>query len=90
MMKLKHYSAITCTMSDDEQKKWEADVEEASAVIEKLFDVLNKKCIEVDKKICLDTVRKSSGDATIALLTLIAERDALRSVITLIEPQPED
>lgn len=90
MMKLKHYSAITCTMSDEEQRQWETAVEEASSVLEKLFDVLNKKCIEVDKKICLDTVRKSSGDATMSLLTLIAERDALRSVISLIEPQPED
>lgn len=84
-MKLKALSSITCSMTDDEKKKWESDVEEASYVLGKLLEELKKKAVELDKKICLDTVRKSSSDATMTLITLIAERDALRSIISLIE-----
>lgn len=84
-MKLANLSAITAGMTDAEQKRWEASVEEAKPVLKQLLNILEKRIVEIDKNMCLDTVRKSSSDVTITLISLQAEKDALNQVINQIK-----
>lgn len=84
-IRLAELSAITSGMTPEEVKSWVESVEEAAPVINTIKKYLERKLVETDTNMRLDTVLKARSDVTMTLLTLQAKKDAMNAILDLLK-----